>query len=381
MGCTTSLFNVSVTALINLFFCCNQSSNGCRFAARRHLPSLPLPRASTGLSRPLEQPSACGTQRPGHCPAAMDTGRADSPSPEGSSCWCVCAQMAPVVLQPHPSRPFPLPPLQQQPGSSSPSPRGSAWQAGGPCSAPLGTRWLGSKTHPRRRRPSCRCARLGSISVGRAKLHTPSLLRFQGQPRSRPPCKRSAAGPQEEALEGAGFREQRLSACVEGEACTASFQKEATGKSPVNGLGQSRPHRNLHAHAEVPRSPEQKCFWQFKRGWIRKLSRLESPFQTTGGKGCKALGTCAEAELETRRGKFSSDCHKAARDMDNCCSALPLTRPLLVTESGARRPRALVCSSNGPAPLTLRGLHVPQRLCTGGPGGQRAAQDQLLHPV
>lgn len=380
MGCTTSLFNISLTALMNLLFCCNQSSNIGRFAARRHLPSLPLPSASTGLSQPLERPSACGTQRPGHCPAAMDTGRADSPSPEGSSCWRVCTQMSPVVLQPHPSRPFPLPPLQQQPDSSSPSPRGSAWWAGGPCSAPLGTRWLGSKTHPRRMRPSCRCAAPWLGLCQESKAPHPKPPAFPGAAQKQTAMQTQHSWATGGSTGGAGFREQRLSACVEGEAWTASVQREAPGKSPVNGLGQSRPHQQVRARAEVLSSPEQKCFCQFKRGWIRKLSRLESPFQTTGGKGCKPLGTDVEVKLEARRGKFSSDCHKAVRDMD-CCSALPLTWPLLVTESGARCPRALVCSSNGPAPLALRALHVPQQLCTGGPGGQQAAQDQVLHAV
>ena len=230
-----------------------------------------------GLPKPFEQLPGCWSQRPEHHPAAVDAGHADSPSPDVSSCWCLHRQTSPIILQSHQSQPFSLTPLQQQPDSSSPRPHGCAWQAGGACSVLLGTRWLSSNTHSRGTRPSCRCTCLGLIPVRRAKLRTASLPGVQGQPRSRLPCKPSnlATGGSTSRV---GVQEQCLRACIEWEPWAASFQNEATGKSPVNSFGQSRPHQKLRTRAEALSSPEQKCFRRFKKVWIHKFSKLESPF-------------------------------------------------------------------------------------------------------
>lgn len=163
-------------------------------------PSLPLPSTSVVLSKPFEQLPGCRSQRPEHRPAAVDAGHADSPSPDGSSCWCLCTQTSPVVLQSHWSQPFPLTSLQQQPNSSSSRPD-CTWQAGRACSALLEMPWLHGNTQPWRNKALLLMCMPWLDLCQESRAPDPSPPVFPGAAQKQTAMQAQHSWPQAEALE------------------------------------------------------------------------------------------------------------------------------------------------------------------------------------
>lgn len=142
LGRTMILFNISLVSLINLLVCCKKRS------FPHALPVSHFQEPAWGCPGPLSSLQAAGCKDLHNAQLPCYAGHADSPSHDGSFCWCLHMQASLIILQSHQSQLSPLTCLQQQPNSFSPRPKGCAWQAGRAYSALLGMPWLASNTQP-----------------------------------------------------------------------------------------------------------------------------------------------------------------------------------------------------------------------------------------